>query len=71
VRGTSYIFKPSKKLTDRVAVAVKDLKKYGVDTNISGFYQFAVEKVLREYEAGSREFAQMWKEYHSEQPDKA
>lgn len=59
----SYIFKPSKKLTDRVARAVLDLYKHDVEMNISQFYEYAVEKALKECEADPGTFAYVWKVY--------
>jgi hypothetical protein len=61
VRGTSYIFKPSKKLTDRVARAVMDLYKHDMEINISQFYEYSVEKALKECEADPPGFAYKWK----------
>jgi hypothetical protein len=46
----SYIFKPSKRLADRVARAVLDLYLHEVEMNISQFYEYAVEKALKECE---------------------
>ncbi len=60
---TSYIFKPSKRLTDQVARVVKDLEKFGIKTNISDFYKYSVEKALHEYESSPQQFAEFWKLY--------
>jgi hypothetical protein len=50
-------------MTDRVARVVRDLHKYQVEMNISQFYDYAVEKALRECEADPGNFAYLWKAY--------
>jgi hypothetical protein len=57
----SYIFKPSNKLTDRVARAVQALYEYDEELDISQFYEYAVEKALRDCESDPGNFAYQWK----------
>ena len=61
MRETSYIFKPSKKLTNRVARTVMSLYKHDVEMNISQFYEYSVEKALKDCEADPAGFAYKWK----------
>jgi hypothetical protein len=50
-------------MTDRVACVVRDLHNYQVEMNISQFYDYAVEKALKECEADPGSFASLWKIY--------
>ena len=48
-------------MTDRVADAVMSLYKHDMEINISQFYEYSVEKALKECEADPAGFAYEWK----------
>jgi hypothetical protein len=65
---TSYIFKPGKIMTDRVARAVKYMQEQGIDINVSKFYKYAVQRTLFEYDVSREDFLNKYR-IHEEKMD--
>ena len=56
--GIGYVFKPRKSQVDRVAHAVSELRHYGINLNVSRFYEYAVDKALCEFDRSPTMFVQ-------------
>lgn len=58
-----YIYKPSRRQMDSVVAAVKELGPRVPRLNVSQFYEFAVERSLREYQEAPEAFQRNLREY--------